>query len=296
MAYNEINNIDSPNFTSGRGGKKVDRIVIHWWDDPARNPSAEGVVATLTNPSRQASAHYVITGTGRRAWCLVAESDTAWHAGDFDINQRSIGLECDPRCRAEDYDVVAEVIADLWRYYGKIPLTPHRQYSSTACPGNYDLNRLKREAEAKLNPPKPTPVPVTVKSTQSFAAKIFIVKEDTKLVNIPADTQYNYTVYKKGSKVEDVVELITASNGKTFYRTKYARDTAKKMYGYKGSVLEEEKKPVTPPVVPEPKPPVVEPPVVTPPATDWGEKNNVLLNKLVEMVQWIIDKLKGVFK
>ena len=56
--------------------------------------------------------------------------------------------------------------------------------------------------------------------------------------------------------------------------------------------------PVEPPIIPPKKPdPVVpEPPVVTPPATDWGEKNNVLLNKLVEMVQWIIDKLKGVFK
>mgnify|MGYP003477921858 CR=1 FL=1 len=287
MAYNEINNIDSPNFTSGRGGKKVDRIVIHWWDDPARNPSAEGVVATLTNPSRQASAHYVITGTGRRAWCLVAESDTAWHAGDFDINQRSIGLECDPRCRNEDYDVVAEVIADLWRYYGKIPLTPHRQYSSTACPGNYDLARLQREAEAKLAPPKPSK-PSWVAMTTPRMLRTNKKVSVTNLITGKAEG----TALAKGT---DVAFSTKADwNGELWLRSVYA--TGKGFdWGIRLSDLDEiVVEPPKPPV--EPKPPVVEPPVVTPPATDWGEKNNVLLNKLVEMVQWIIDKLKGVFK
>ena len=288
MSYTEITNRNSPNFTKGRGGNKITSITIHWWGDPKTNPTAEGVVNWLCNPASQVSAHFVITGTGRRAWQLVNDSDTAWHAGNWNGSQTSLGLELDPRCRKEDYDVAAEVIADLWKYYGKLPLKKHKDWTNTACPGNYDIARLKKEAEAKLNPPKPTPVPVTVKSTQSFAAKIFTVKEDTKLVNIPADTVYNSTVYKKVSKVEDIVELTTASNGKTFYRTKYARDTAKKMYGYKGNVLEEEKKPVTPPVVPEPVPPVVEQP-------DYKDIEK-RLTALEKLVQTIVDFLSGVFK
>ena len=84
-------------------------------------------------------------------------------------------------------------------------------------------------------------------------------------------------------------------NGALWLRSVYA--TGKGFdWGIKQADLEEiPVEPPKPPVEP-PKPPVVEPPVVTPPATDWGKENNGLLKKLVEMVQWIIDKLKGVFK
>lgn len=289
MAYNEINNIDSPNFTAGRGGKSIDRIVIHWWDDPARNPTAEGAVATLVNPARQVSAHYVVTGTGRRVWCLVAVPNTAWHAGNFDINQRSIGLECDPRCRAEDYDVIAEVVADIWRAYGKLPLTPHRQYTSTQCPGNYDLARIQREAEAKLAPPaptKPTWVAMDTPRTLRTNKQVFV----TNVISGKAEG----SALAKGTDVAFATK--TDWNGALWLRSVYA--TGKGFdWGIKQTDLEEiPVEPPKPPVVEPPKPPVVEPPVVTPPATDWGKENNGLLKKLVEMVQWIIDKLKGVFK
>lgn len=148
--YNEITSSNSPNFTSGRGGNKIQSITIHWWGDPAQNPSAEGVVNWLCNPSSQVSAHLVVTGTGRRAWQIVNDQDTAWHAGNWTGNQTSIGIECDPRCRDEDYDTIGEVIADLWRYYGKLPLRGHNSWVATRCPGNYDLNRLNATAEAKL--------------------------------------------------------------------------------------------------------------------------------------------------
>lgn len=283
MAYTFITNRDSPNYTKGRGGSKIDKIVIHWWGDPNTNPSYSGVVNWLCNKASGVSAHEVITGTNRQVTCIVNHGDTAWHAGNWNANLTSIGLELDPRCRDEDYDVVAERIADLWKHYGKLPLEPHRKFTATACPGNYDLARLKREAELKLNPPAPAPIVIT--STQDFAPKTFIVKEDTKLVNIPADTIYSSTVYTKGAKIEDIVQLLTASNGKTFYRTKYARDTSKKMYGFKGNVLEEEKKPVPP----EPVPPIVEQPNY-----EDLEKRVSALEKLVNtIIKFLTDMFKG---
>lgn len=150
MAYNYITQHNSPSFTGGRGGKKIEFIIIHWWDDPSKNPSFEGVINTLTNPARQASAHFVATGTNRRVACLVDLPETAWHAGNFDANQRSIGIECDPRCRDEDYDVVAELVCELRAIYGNLPLRRHSEFSSTQCPGNYDLARIDRESKNKV--------------------------------------------------------------------------------------------------------------------------------------------------
>ena len=145
--YNEITNRSSPNYWAGGNTKKG--ITIHWWGDPAQNPTAEGIVNWLCNPASQVSAHFVITGTGRRVWQLVNDDDRAWHA--LSGNASTIGMELDPRCRPEDYDVAAEVIADLWRAYGKLPLYPHKHFVNTACPGNYDLGRLQALAESKLN-------------------------------------------------------------------------------------------------------------------------------------------------
>lgn len=149
MAYTDITNYSSPNFTSGRQGRAMDKIVLHWWGDPNTNPSFEGVISHLCNPSVQASAHLVVTGTGRRCAQLVDDKDTAWHAGDWEANLTSIGIEADPRCRNEDYDVLAEVIADYWIYYKKkLPLYRHRDFSATQCNGNYDMDRIRAEAEA----------------------------------------------------------------------------------------------------------------------------------------------------
>lgn len=150
MSYKYETQYNSPNRTVGRQGNKSQFLVIHWWGDPATNPTYEGVVNWLCNPNAQTSAHFVATGTGRRVAHLVELNDTAWHAGTWIANLQSIGIELDPRCCDEDYDVAAELIADLWSYYGYLPLKRHSDIVKTRCPGNYDLARLEREAMVKL--------------------------------------------------------------------------------------------------------------------------------------------------
>jgi hypothetical protein len=151
MSYKFITQYDSPNFTPGNKGRKM--IIIHWWDDPAKNPSFMGTINTLINPSRGASAHFVATGTDRQVACLVNLEDTAWHAGTSNPatnpNPISIGIEADPRCRPEDYDVVAELIANIRSAYGDLPLKGHRDFVPTQCPGNWDLVRLDKLARTK---------------------------------------------------------------------------------------------------------------------------------------------------
>jgi hypothetical protein len=154
MSYNYQPQWDSPNYTPYTQTRAVwgrDRVIteiaIHWWGDPNTNPTYEGVVATLINPARQASAHYVATGTGRRVACLVSPDDNSWATNQ--ANPWTISIEADPRCRDEDYDVVAELIANIRSAYGALPLVPHNKYVATQCPGNWDLDRLNALANTK---------------------------------------------------------------------------------------------------------------------------------------------------
>jgi hypothetical protein len=73
-------------WTAGRGAGAIDRIVIHdtegGWD---------ASVATLQNDAGK-SVQYIV-GTDGRVGQFVHEGDTAWHAGNFYYNQKSIGIE-----------------------------------------------------------------------------------------------------------------------------------------------------------------------------------------------------------
>jgi len=66
----------------------VDHVVIH--------VTQETYVDTLKifqDPKKQVSAHYVVrSADGHVAQC-VREHDIAWHAGNWDYNTRSIGIE-----------------------------------------------------------------------------------------------------------------------------------------------------------------------------------------------------------
>jgi hypothetical protein len=175
MSYNYITQFNSPNFATpdqsmGLWGvpRTLENIAIHWWGDPNTNPTFEGVVAHLDDPSSGVSAHYVATGDGRRVACLVDPANISYST--MSDNPKCISIECDPRCRDEDYDVVAELVADIRSAYGNLPLVPHNQFTQTDCPGNWDLGRIDQIAVGKvshdpwgavtdLNPPAPVPVP-----------------------------------------------------------------------------------------------------------------------------------------
>ncbi|HET7133749.1 MAG TPA: peptidoglycan recognition family protein, partial [Gammaproteobacteria bacterium] len=76
------------NYTrAGRPNWQVRKVVIHTTEG-----GFAGSVSWLRNPRSQASAHYVVSRTGKVAQ-LVRESDIAWHAGNYTINRESIGIE-----------------------------------------------------------------------------------------------------------------------------------------------------------------------------------------------------------
>jgi N-acetyl-anhydromuramyl-L-alanine amidase AmpD len=79
----------SPNYTRGRSGVAVDRVVIHQTDG---QPHLERAAAHLCNAEseRRVSAHFLV-GQGGELVQLVGLDDTAWHCSGW--NKRSIGIE-----------------------------------------------------------------------------------------------------------------------------------------------------------------------------------------------------------
>lgn len=239
MAYTELTQYNSPNYTPNAQvravfgmARTIDSITIHWWGDPNTNPSFEGVVSWLCRANGGSSAHTVATGTSRRAAWLVNGPDAAWHAGNARGNATSIGIECDPRARNEDYDVVAELIADIWIAYGRrLPLVPHKSWSSTACPGHYNLDRLNSEADAWFNRkknPTPTPPPAPAVKEQSRQVynpvKKFKFNKDSRIYNVlDYSVVSGSRVYPNGEEIE-IKQLLTLTNGNKWYRTPYSSD------------------------------------------------------------------------
>lgn len=100
----------STNYTKGRGGNKPTHILVHY---TSGKKTAEG--AALANckyfnrETAGASAHFFID-SGYTIWQSVSLNDTAWHAGNWNMNQRSIGIEV---CSAGEF-TKAEIERLTW--------------------------------------------------------------------------------------------------------------------------------------------------------------------------------------
>ena len=161
------------NYTPGRQGRKITAIAIHHWGSLGQ--THDGVVNWFCNPAQgaQTSAHFVVSGG--RVHCIVSPADTAWHAGNWEANLTTIGIECRPEATDADYKTAAELVRWLWSKYGDLPLKPHKAFTSTACPGRWDLARLDREARGTTTGGGSTvggamrPVPGMYPITQRFS-------------------------------------------------------------------------------------------------------------------------------
>lgn len=142
----------TPNYTSGNDG--IMYLFPHWTAG-----GFDASVSTLRNPSREASAHYVIEGD--KVAQLVKEGDTAWHCGNWYYNRRSIAYELvgwpgNPPSR-KTLDTCAQLMADASRkYFGGAKLVHgvnvklHREVYATSCPGETDVNYLIAKANEIL--------------------------------------------------------------------------------------------------------------------------------------------------
>lgn len=66
----------------------VDYVIIHVTQETYPN-----TLSIFQNPQKKVSAHYLVrSADGHVAQC-VREADIAWHAGNWDYNTRSVGIE-----------------------------------------------------------------------------------------------------------------------------------------------------------------------------------------------------------
>jgi N-acetylmuramoyl-L-alanine amidase len=135
----DVDLIMKKHFTSGRSGKRIRHVVIHY-------NAADGTVEDVHRwwQTRAASAHYQVESSGRIGQ-LVWDRDTAWHAGNWAENLRSIGIEHanrrDGTISEACLDNGAHLVAALCRLYGLgrpqwgVNVFPHSHFASTSCPG-----------------------------------------------------------------------------------------------------------------------------------------------------------------
>ncbi|MBC3179756.1 N-acetylmuramoyl-L-alanine amidase [Corynebacterium lujinxingii] len=158
-------------YTKGRGGNKVECVVVH---HNAGVLSIDQIWQVWQ--TRAASAHYQVQSDGVIGQ-LVWDRDTAWHAANQYTNQRSIGIEVSnsagPNAGWPITDTAireaGRLIAAVCLYYGLgRPVSGdnvryHREFTSTTCPyhlapgGKYnaaligEAQRFYDELKAKKN-------------------------------------------------------------------------------------------------------------------------------------------------
>src|ERR1035437_1216814 len=135
--------------------KPIDIIVIH-----TMVGSAASADARFNNPTQKVSAHYGVLLNGK-LWHWVDEDNTAYHAGDYAMNQRSIGIEHEDNgdfngVRPDAlYTTSANLVKDICTFYNipidRTHILRHSEVIATGCPDALDIDRIVREASGGLN-------------------------------------------------------------------------------------------------------------------------------------------------
>ena len=215
------NLILSKHMTKGRQGHKVDKIIIH---HNAGNLSARQIYETWQ--TREASAHYQVDSNGRISQ-HVWDADTAWHAGNWQANLTSIGVEhadisSNPWALSEaTLDAGAHLVAALCRHFGlgrpqwRKNVFPHSDFTSTSCPaslsGSQNAAYMARAQEwydkmtgVKTSAPaaaKPAAKPASNAATLAAGAYRVVASAGLNVRDRPSTAGAKVAAYKVGQTV-----------------------------------------------------------------------------------------------
>lgn len=163
------------NYSQGRFGSRINKIVIHH----AATTDFDGIARTFQTVGRMASAHY---GVGRKKNVdqYVPEADMAWHAGTSNPatnpNPTSIGIEHVNSSGApnwsideQTFETSVELCYDIAKRNGLLPLVvgknlfQHKDFAPTYCAGR--IGERLQELADRVN--KMAGQPTQQKPTQS---------------------------------------------------------------------------------------------------------------------------------
>lgn len=227
----------------------------HWWNTPESGATFAGVIATLMNPARQASANSIVTDGQVQE--IVRDKDTSWATNQ--ANPYTYSIEVDPRIMwkwtasgdkkkigQRIFDTLCSYIAD--KGYHKLTWRPHNYWWQTAC-NPIKWGEVMAGAKAAYadkhkpsNPSKPVPAAKALGKTIKFKAKL----ATTSVWDLTTNPNYKAATTLKKGDVFEAVAYIDFNNTR-YYVTKYSFDNKKKV-GVNQHDLEEIK---PAPVVPE---------------------------------------------
>ncbi|MFE7774639.1 N-acetylmuramoyl-L-alanine amidase [Streptomyces sp. NPDC057445] len=141
----------------------IDRVVIH-----VVQGSFLTALKVFRNPGHRAAAHYVVGKDGRIAQ-MIRELDVAYHAGNRDMNERSVGIEhegfVDRRRDFTDamYAASARLTAGICKRYA-IPVDREHILGHVEVPGTdhtdpgpyWDWDRYIKLVRRAMTAPAPT--------------------------------------------------------------------------------------------------------------------------------------------
>lgn len=208
------NLILSTHMTKGRQGRRINKIVLH---HNGGNLTGKGCYDVWQ--TREASAHYQVAADGRITQ-LVWDTDTAWHAGNWDANLTSIGVEhadisSNPwRISDATLDNGAHLVAALCKHYGLgrpqwgVNVFPHSHFSATACPaslagGQRDAYMAKAQAYYdSMNGSRPAVGSSSAANAANVVAGAYVVSCDALNVRSAPSTGAKVVAsYKRGQTV-----------------------------------------------------------------------------------------------
>lgn len=157
-----------------------------------------------------------------------------WHAGNWSVNQSSIGIE-----NLGDYrnytlrEGDCAVIANFWRgrdreLNGATTINLHNEIYSTACPARIAEMRGRIVDLVNTNPVTPQPTPQPTNNVQRYEAlpkATYKFIRDANLWNFNFDAQGKLTVarsFKAGDTIEIVGKAIWKNGTSEYYMTEYS--------------------------------------------------------------------------
>lgn len=162
--------------------KPIDLVVLHH-----TACTYQQAINTFGSPNSETSAHYIVSNKGELA-AMLEEYNTAFHAGQYAANQRSIGIETEWYEGMGDrttalYEKVSALVADICKFYA-IPIDtdhikPHKTFTATQCPGTLDIPRIIDRARAINNPaPVETPLQACLRQHGELVAELEALKKE----------------------------------------------------------------------------------------------------------------------
>lgn len=140
MAYSILfKQCGSDHMTRGRS-RAIDRIVVHFTATLAS--ARNNATYFARNEGQGASAHYFVDDITPEIYQSVAEGDTAWHAGNWAMNCRAIGIEvvsAGEDFSATEVEKLGWLVRKLMARYGIGASGVIRHYDVTGklCPAPY---------------------------------------------------------------------------------------------------------------------------------------------------------------